>query len=81
MKSNALLLAALLPALVAAQTSWPERPVRIVVPYAPGGTTDYAARQIAQTLGLVCQSEFKALIARETKMWSAVAKDAGVKAE
>lgn len=33
-----------------AQTAWPERPVRLVVPYSPGGTTDYAARQIAQKL-------------------------------
>ena len=41
--------AACLPAL-AADTAWPSRPVRLVVPYAPGGTTDYAARQIAQKL-------------------------------
>ncbi|MBT2321037.1 tripartite tricarboxylate transporter substrate binding protein [Variovorax paradoxus] len=39
---------AVLPAM--AQSSWPDKPVRLVVPYAPGGTTDYAARQIAQKL-------------------------------
>lgn len=39
-----------LPLAAVAQGAWPERPVRIVVPYAPGGTTDYAARQIAAKL-------------------------------
>jgi len=41
--------AALLPAVATAQ-SFPSKPIKIIVPYSPGGTTDLVARLVAQKL-------------------------------
>ena len=39
-----------LPALLRAQSAWPSRPLRIVVPFPPAGTTDLMARAMAPEL-------------------------------
>jgi tripartite-type tricarboxylate transporter receptor subunit TctC len=38
------------PALAADATNWPTQPVKLIVPFAPGGTSDVLAREIAARL-------------------------------
>ena len=43
-------LLALAPAFALAQADWPTKPIRIIVPYTPGGFTDITARTVALRL-------------------------------
>lgn len=51
---RALILAAgllpLVPGIAQAQSDWPSKPVRIIASFAPGGSSDLVARQVAQHL-------------------------------
>jgi tripartite-type tricarboxylate transporter receptor subunit TctC len=46
----ALLLVPMVPVSMAAAASWPEKPVRVIIPWPPGGSTDIVGRFLAAEL-------------------------------
>jgi hypothetical protein len=48
-----LVLALLIQSTVFAQTNWPNRPIRLLVPYPAGGSTDILTRLVGQSLCLI----------------------------
>jgi tripartite-type tricarboxylate transporter receptor subunit TctC len=48
-----LAIGAALPAIAPAQTDWPTRPVKLIVPFPPGGTSDVMGRMVAEELSRV----------------------------
>jgi tripartite-type tricarboxylate transporter receptor subunit TctC len=60
----AALVLALAPFAAAQAQTYPSKPIRVLVPYVPGGATDYAARlvteKVRQTLGQTFVIENKA---------------------
>jgi tripartite-type tricarboxylate transporter receptor subunit TctC len=54
----ALAASGMLPRPLFAQEHWPARPVRVLVPFSPGGTTDLLARALAPELSRVFGQQF-----------------------
>ncbi len=62
--------------------SWPTKPIKIVLPYTPGGSVDSSTRMIMEPVGMSAQggtpAQFQTLIERDTKTYAAIAKQANI---
>ena len=82
MKKRTLLIAAAVTAMLlpaAAQTSWPQKPIKLIVPYPPGGPVDQLARAIAPRLGEVLGQSV--IVDNKAGASGAIGMDAAIKAE
>jgi hypothetical protein len=52
----AVLLAATLPLAALAQADYPSKPIKLISPFPPGGTSDVMARMVAEELGQASSS-------------------------
>ena len=63
--------------VVAAQ-NWPERPVRVVVPWGPVGGTDIVARQLTARLQKVGTDQISAIQPEELARWAGIVSSTGI---
>lgn len=62
-----------------ADAAWPNRPVRIIVPLAPGGAIDFVARQCAQVMSQTYKQQF--YVENRTGAGGTIGMDAAMKSE
>lgn len=62
-----------------AQAPWPDKPVRIIVPLAPGGALDFVARQCAQVMSQEYRQQF--YVENKTGAGGTIGMDAAMKSD